>query len=277
MSDTATEKPSEETSKKSEKNSNHVAGCGIFLVILAMVVFLISVSVYSYYDYKNAFVEFSQENITPTEIADSSDPASIKTLADKFSSFGSLVKEKQPASMELTKDEINLAIAHFDKLAEFRKTLFVTEITDTHIEARSSFPVNVGFDGIRHFNGKLYLKPVIAQGSIFPIVDKAEADTGNLVPEKVLEAIPVLMFAGYRNDETIKNIFHKITKVELKDGKLLISSDPASTETAIIDMDVSEEANLGLQLFGLLTFIFVTTIAFALWFAKFRKKQKSAN
>jgi hypothetical protein len=277
MSDTATEKSSENEDKKDAKNSNHIAGCGIFLIILAMVVFLVSVSVYSYYDHKNAFIKFSQETITHTEIADTTDTAAITEMEKKFSDFGTLVKEKKLASMELSKDEINLAIAHFPKLAEFKKTLFVTDITDKHIEARTSFAINAGFDGIRHFNGKLMLEPVIAQGSIFPIVDKAEADTGEPVPEKVLEAIPVLMFAGYRNDESIQSIFHKITKVQLIDGNLHITSEPGSTETAIIDLDVSEEANVGFQLFALLTFIFVTTIAFALWFARFRKKQRGAE
>ena len=272
MSETTTE--NEEDDKK---NSNHIAGCGIFLVILGMVVFLVSVAVYSYFDHKSAFTKFSQEEITPTELASTSNSASTTALEKKFSDFGALVKDKKQASMNLTSDEINLAIAHFEKLAEFKNKLYVTAITDQHIEARSSFPVNVGFDGIRHVNGKLYLKPVIAQGSIFPIVDKVEADTGAPVPEKVLQAIPVLMFAGYRNDESIQNVFHKLTKVELIDGKLHITSNPASTATAIIDMDVSDEASVGFQLFGLLTFIFITTLAFVLWYSKFKKKQKASE
>lgn len=273
--ETDTEIPTTTEEENDPKNSNHIAGCGIFLVILAMVVFLVSVSVYSYFDHKKAFVAFSEEEITPTEIAPTTDAAATKAIDKKFSEFGALVKDKKFATMTLTADEINLAIAHFDKVAEFKNTLYVTAITDQHIEARSSFPINAGFDGLRHFNGKLMLKPVIAQGSIFPIVDKAEADTGEEVPEKVLQAIPVLMFAGYRNDETIQNVFHKLTKVELNNGMLHITSEPGSTETAIIDLDVEEQTSVGFQLFGLLTFIFVTTIAFALWFASYRKKQRA--
>ncbi|MFT5632530.1 MAG: hypothetical protein ACI9SQ_000236 [Rubritalea sp.] len=275
--ETDTEVSAEAEVENDPKNSNHIAGCGIFLVILAMVVFLVSVSVYSYFDHKKAFVAFSEETITPTEIASTTDTAANTALDKKFSEFGALVKDKKLATMELTADEINLAIAHFEKLAEFKNTLYVTDITDTHIEARSSFPINAGFDGVRHFNGKLMLKPVIAQGSIFPIVDKAEADTGEGVPDKVLQAIPVLMFAGYRNDESIQNVFHKLTKVELIDGILHITSEPDSTETAIIDLDVGEQTSVGFQLFGLLTFIFVTTIAFALWFSSYRKKQRASK
>jgi len=277
MSETTPETAQETEEESTQNNSNHIAGCGIFLVILAMVVFLVSVSVYSYFDHKNAFVKFSEVSITPTELATTSDASAVSALSKKFSNFGSLVKDKKQATMDLTADEINLAIAHFEKLAEFKNTLYVTAITDKHIEARSSFPINAGFDGVRHFNGKLMLKPVIAQGSIFPIVDKAEADTGEGVPEKVLQAIPVLMFAGYRNDESIQNVFHKLTRVELSNGILHITSNPTSTATPIIELDVAEETTVGFQLFGLLTFIFVTTIAFALWFSKYRKKQRTAE
>lgn len=277
MSETTPETAQEIEEESTQNNSNHIAGCGIFLVILAMVVFLVSVSVYSYFDHKNAFVKFSEVSITPTELATTSDASAVSALSKKFSNFGSLVKDKKQATMDLTADEINLAIAHFEKLAEFKNTLYVTAITDKHIEARSSFPINAGFDGVRHFNGKLMLKPVIAQGSIFPIVDKAEADTGEGVPEKVLQAIPVLMFAGYRNDESIQNVFHKLTRVELSNGILHITSNPTSTATPIIELDVAEETTVGFQLFGLLTFIFVTTIAFALWFSKYRKKQRTAE
>ncbi len=277
MSETTKENEEETDVESTHKNSNHIAGCGIFLVILAMVVFLVSVSVYSYFDHKSAFIKFSEESITSTEIAPTTDTAAVNALEKKFSDFGALVKDKKLATMDLTADEINLAIAHFKKLEEFQSKLYVTTITDKHIEARSSFPINAGFDGVRHVNGKLMLKPVIAQGSIFPIVDKVEADTGEPVPEKVLQAIPVLMFAGYRNDDTIKDVFHKLTKVELHNGKLHITSEPGSTATPIIEMDVTEETAVGFQLFGLLTFIFVTTLAFALWFSKYRKKQKAAD
>lgn len=272
MSDTKTE-----IEKEPKNNSNHIAGCGIFLVILAMVIFLISVTVYSYFDHKNAFNSITQESSVPTDLAPLSDAEAVEALDRKFSDFGRLVKNEKFASMSLSLSELNLAVASFDKLAEFKNTFFVTAITDEHIEARSSFKVNVGFDGIRHFNGLLKLKPVIAQGSIFPIIENAIPDTGADVPPKILQAIPVLMFVEYRNDESIQDVFHKLTKVELNNGALFIESDPANTEASIMDTDVSADVSIGFQLFGLLTFIFVTTLAFALWFTKFKKKTKATE
>lgn len=277
MSETANENTEPQQTGAKEENSNHIAGCGIFLVILCTVIFIISVATYSYFDYKKVFVDISEEEAVPTKISTVDDTTLTSALDKKFSDFSALVNDKKLATMELTIDEINLAIAHFEKLSEFKNTFYITDITNKHIEARSSFEVTAGFDGTRHFNGLLKLKPVIAQGSIFPIVAEAIPDTGAKVPEKILNAIPVLMFVEYRNDEEIQNVFHKLTKVELKNRTLLITSDPAATEIAIIDMDVSEDADVGLQLFVLLTFIFITTVAFAIWFSKYRKKQKAAE
>ncbi len=274
MSETANENTEPLNEGEEKKNSNHIAGCGIFLVILCTVIFLVSVAVYSYFDYKKAFVAMSQETSVPTKIA-ITDTTTTSALDEKFTTFNTLVKAKKLATMELSIDEINLAIAHFEKLAEFKKTFYITAITDIHIEARSSFKVNAGFDGERHFNGVLKLKPVIAQGSIFPVVDEAIPDTGAKVPPKILNALPVLMFVEYRNDEEIQDVFHKITAVELKNNSLYITSDPESTETPIIDMDVSKQADTGIQLFALLTFIFITTVGFAVWFGKWKKKQQT--
>ncbi len=52
----------------------------------------------------------------------------IKTvgLEKKFSDFGTLVKDNKLATMQLSKDEVNLAIAHFEKLAEFKDTDITT-------------------------------------------------------------------------------------------------------------------------------------------------------
>ena len=275
MSETATENTEPQDDSEKKENSNHIAGCGIFLVILGTVIFLVSVAVYSYFDYKKVFVDMSQETAVPTKVVSTDDATVTSALDQKFTDFNTLVKDEKFATMELSIDEINLAIAHFEKLSEFKETFYVTAITDEHIEARSSFKVNAGFDGERHFNGLLKLEPVIAQGSIFPIVDEAIPDTGAKVPLKILNAIPVLMFVEYRNDEEIQDVFHKLTKVELKNNTLHITSDPKSTETAIIDMDVSEKTNIGFQLFGLLTFIFITTVGFAVWFGKWKKKQQN--
>jgi len=273
MSETTNDETTPQSEDDNAKNSNHIAGCGIFLVILGTVIFLASVAVYSYFDYKKVFVDMSEETAVPTEMSNTDDSSATAALDKKFTDFSTLVKAEKHATMELSIDEINLAIAYFERLSEFKNTFFVTAITDEHIEARSSFKVNAGFDGERHFNGLLKLEPVIAQGSIFPIVAEAIPDTGAKVPPKVLNAIPVLMFVEYRNDEEIKDVFHKLTTVELKNNSLYITSDPENTETAIIDMDVSEETNVGFQLFGLLTFIFISTVGFAVWYGKWKKKQ----
>lgn len=287
MSETTTETDTEASTEaeveNDPKNSNHIAGCGIFLVILAMVVFLVSVSVYSYFDYKNAVISITEEDAKTTQVADISDAGTTSSLEKKFRDFSSLVIDQKFATLELSIDEINLAITHFEKLKAFSGHLYVTELIPSNelkqgrIVTRASLKMQPGFDDPRYMNGFIKFRPEIAAGSIFPIIEEAKPDTGNPVPPKMMQALSTLMFTEYRNDESIQNVFHKLTKVELIDGKLHITSNPASTATPIIEMDVEEQTNVGFQLFALLTFIFVTTIAFALWFSSYRKKQRAAE
>lgn len=274
---------SENVEKEEPKKANHVAGCSIFLVILGMVIFLISIATYTYFDTKKAFVSISDEDKKPTKIASTDDKAKVSALEEKFSKFTTAVKAKEKTELVLTVDDINLAIAHFDKLKVFREKMFITEITneenakDRRILADISFPITAGWDGERYINGTMKMEPVIAQDSLFPIIEDVEPNTGNPVPPKVVRELPVMLFTEYRNDEDLKEVFHKLTKVELKDGLMIVTSDPSTQETPILERDVSEEVNVGLQLFGLLVFIFITTIIFFLWLKKYRAKQKNAE
>lgn len=275
--------PSSEISEPKEAR-NHIAGCAIFIVILLTVIFVISIATYTYFDYKKAVVSITEENKTDTPIANNLDTTSTAALDKKFGDFCGLVKDKQPATLELSIDDINLAIAHFPKLKEFKTSLFVTELIPSPdnkkdlIVTRASFKMRPGFNPDRHMNGVVKFRPEITEGSIFPIIEEALPDTANPVPEKVKQALSTLMFTEYRNDEEIKDVFHKLTTVKVIDGKLVITSDPNNQAVAIIDQTVTEEhKNQAVQLIALLCFIFVTTILFAIWYRKFRRKQKAGQ
>jgi len=276
---------SENIEKEEPKKANHIAGCSIFLVILGMVVFLISITIYMYHDMKDAIVSITDEEKKPTKVLSTDDDTKNKALEEKFSAFTADVRAEKKTQIELSIDEINLAIAHFDRLKEFREMMFITDITneedtkDRRILANISFPVNEAFlsDGKRYINGTIAMEPVIAMDSLFPIIDDVKPSTGNPVPPKIIRELPVLLFTEYRNDEDLKEIYHKLTKVELRDGKMIVTSDPSTQEIPILDRDVSEEVNVGLQLFILLTFIFISTVLFFLWLKKYKAKQQASE
>ena len=262
-----------QTEQEGKEKPNHIAGCFIFLFILATVLFLAIFSWWQYRDYKEAIIQISEETQSKTELSSTSDEAKVTALTKKISDFSDKIRNREQASMELDKDELNLAIAHYDKLDNLQSTLFVKEITDTQIITDIAFEVRAGFDGQRFLNGEMKLRPVIAKGSIFPIADEITPDTGSKMPPKMTREFPTLLFTSYRNDKEIEDVFHKLSTVELKGGKMIITSDPDKIDPDAIPEDVSMEESRGLQLFLLLTFIFVSTLAFVFWFKKFKAKQ----
>jgi len=279
MSDTesiASEEPKEE-----KEQQTHIAGCAIFSIILLTMVVIITVVVYLYFDYKNAVIAITQEDKVPALVASTEDNSLTAALDKKFEEFSALVKDKKPATMELSIDEINLAIAHFDKLKAFSGHLYVTELiqSDEHkhdlIVTRASLQMRPGFDPERYMNGVIKFRPEIAEGSIFPIIEEAEPDTGSPVPEKMTQALSTLMFTEYRNDDSIKDVFHRINTAHVIDNKLVITSDPTDQTIAIIDREITDDRESEVyQLIAIFSFIFLTSIAFALWYRKFRRKQK---
>lgn len=279
MSDTEN-KATNESAEVKEK-PNHIAGCSIFLVILLTVAFVITMAFWTYFDYKNAVVDITEEKAVPTQVADTEDKSATAALDKKFGEFSELVKAKKPATLTLSIDEINLAIAHFEKLDEFKGKLFVTGLESSEgnkkdlIVTRASFTMKPGLNPERYMNGEVKFRPEIAEGSIFPIIEEADPDTGKPIPPKMMQALSTLMFTEYRNDDSIKDVFHRINTAKVIDNQLVITSDPDDQVVAIKDREITSDRKAEVfQMIGLVAFIFITSILFAIWYRKFKKKQK---
>lgn len=248
------------------------AGCTIFLVILGMVAFLSIFATYQYFQYKDAIVSISDETQKKLPLASTEDKEQVEKLVQKLDTFSANVRKGEKTEVSFNVNELNLAIAHYPKLESFHNEMHIREINDDVIVADIAFKVRAGFDGIRYLNGTMKMDPVIAKGSIFPIVTEISPDNGHPVPEKFTREFPTFLFNAYRMDKEMEDVFHKLSKVELKDGKMIIISDPSIKQPDELPEDVSGETNRAFWLFGLLVFMFVTTVAFLLWVKK-RKQQ----
>jgi hypothetical protein len=245
-----------------------LAGCLIFIVIIGMVTFIAIFASYQYREYKREIINISEPEKKETPVLSLEDKAATQALDLKMGTFETAVKAGEKATITFTAEEMNLAIAHYPKLKPFRKEMSIREITDEAIIADISFPVRAGFDGIRYLNGSMTMEPVVAMGSIFPVVSEITPATGNPVPPKMTREFPTFLFTEYRNDEELADVFHKLSKVTLEDGKMVILSDPDIIQPDALPDDVEDETNRALAVFGLLIFMFLTTIAFIVWVKK---------
>ena len=250
-----------------------IAGCMIFCVLLGMATFIAVFSTYQYKEYKAEIINISQLEQKKTAVASLDDKTKVDAFDQKMKAFEKAVKAGEKSTLNLKAEELNLAIALFPKLESFEGEMYIREITEKAIIADISFPVRAGFDGDRYLNGSMTMKPVIAMGSVFPVVSEISPDTGNPVPPKMTREFPTLLFTEYRNDEELSEVFHKLSKVTLSNGMISILSDPAIEQPDALPDDVEYEANRAIYVFGLLIFMFISTIAFILWYKKFRQQQ----
>lgn len=257
-----------------------LAGCTIFLVIIGMVTFLAIFATYQYREYKAEIVNISQEQPKEIPLTPTTDEPAIIALTTKLNTFSTQVKTGKKTEIAFTPAELNLAIAHYEKLKAFRNQMHIASIkgntapegepTNGYILTDIAFPVRAGLDGIRHLNGTMKMDPVIAKGAIFPIVTEITPDTGNPVPPKFTKEFPTFLFNGYFQDKDLEAVYHKLSKVELRDNEMVIISDPTITQPDLIPEDTSYEEKRFFSIIGLLAFMFITTLAFFLW-AKKRK------
>ena len=255
---------------------NHISGCAIFLIILFMGVFFFSFFAWSYFKHRDAMTEMSDETQVPTPIAIDSG-SEFDSLDQKIGAFSQLVKNKQQATISLSKEELNLAIAHYEKLSDFKGSLFVTEINDTHIICQICYEVNPGFNAARYLHGSIKFRPQIVQLAIFPIADEITLQNGTEVPVELTKEMPTLLFSKYRNDESIADVFLHLSAVKLEGGKMVISSTPGEKDPDAVPEDVTMETKRALLLFGLFAFIFISSLAFFFWYRKFKRGQAAQD
>src|SRR6218665_3325276 len=106
------------------------AGCAIFICVVVMMIFLIVVSVVTFYRQFNAIAKFTDEKPAPIEISSVENrEADLNNLAERLESFRQSLVDGKEASLDLTADDINTSLAVYEQLKDFRGTFRVEEIT----------------------------------------------------------------------------------------------------------------------------------------------------
>ncbi len=267
---------------------NPLAGCSIFIVILLMISFLTIMFVWQGGEHEDAIHAITEEQKVLTAVAPTIHEESTKALESKITTFAEAVRAKKKTTLTLDCDELNLLIAHYDRLQALESKLYVTEIKEGLIHADIGFPVRADASfgafikslfadnsegAMRYLNGTMTMKPEIVQGSVFPRITTITPNNGHAVPEKYIREFPTFLFTEYRNDETLAYVLHEMDEVTLSNGSIHILSDPSLTpaEAHVTEKAYNDKLISAAALFGLFVFIFITSILFIRW-AKKRKQ-----
>ncbi len=250
------------------------AGCAIFIVAVAVMVFLIGFSVLTLFRQYGAIEKFTGAKPALVELTplENREP-DLNNLAERIETFRHQLAGDDIATLILTVDDLNLAIAAYDAFKELRQTFRVTGVDAKSMRIAISFPLNgkprFAKDGEpgwlasdpRFLNGNLVAVPKLLNHEIILSIDQIEVP-GAAVPREFIDQMsPYRITERYLADKVLGPAMKKLTRVELADGKILLTRNPKETPAnTITDQQVDSAAT---RLFTTLGIAACAFIAFA--------------
>ncbi len=217
-----------------------LAGCTILIIALGVMVFLIGFSTWALFRQFDEIEKFTDTVAKPVGTApiDAQDPR-ISELTGKLEAFKTAVSGETESRIELTVDDLNLAIATYAPLSELRNTFHVRELReDGSLVADISFPMNgkprrtkdgeqgwVASDG-RFLNGSLVTRPQLGQGEIVLRIEKIEVPGKTVVEPFRQQMSPYRITERYLTDPVLGLIMKRLTAVKVSAGKMTFERIP---------------------------------------------------
>jgi len=223
------------------------AGCAIFIAAMVVMAFLIGFSVLTLFRQFNEIAKFTSEKPAPVEVTSLEDKeAQLNPLAERVEKFRQQLADNTEASLALTADELNLAIAAYEPFNELRGTFRVLAIEGNQMRIAISFKLNgrprFARDGepgwiasdSRYLNATLLARPLLDKREIMLMVDRIDVPGAKVPQEFIDQMSPYRVTERYLTDKAIGPAMAKLTRVEIVDGKVVLTRKPGETPTGAI-------------------------------------------
>jgi hypothetical protein len=214
-----------------------LSGCAILITAVLVLVFLMVFSVLTLFRQYEEIVKFTAS--VPRQLETSAIEnrrAELDTLKGKIVLFHEgLLSGEGDVSLELTPDEINLAIDAFDVFRDLRGNFRVVRIDDDKLEIAICFRLNgkprLGRkdEGLwvtsdpRYLIGTLVSRPALLKHEVVLQIDAIEVD-GAQVPEGFIgQMSPYRLAERYISDPILGPAMSSLTSVRVEDGCLVFS------------------------------------------------------
>lgn len=238
------------------------AGCAILVAALLVMVFLIGFSIITLFRQFNEIAKFTAEKPVPIEITSlENQEKELNSLAIKLEEFRLSLDKEEESILTLNPDEINLAIASYDAFKDLRGTFRVTEIKDDHLSIAISFPLNgkprltrddeTGWitSDARYLNAQLNAKPGLLKREIVLQLNEIKVPDASVPDEFTQQMSPYRITERYLLDPVIGPAMAKLTRVELRDGALVLAKSPGESPADLITDSQVDTASRRLFLF----------------------------
>lgn len=261
-------------SVKDDSARSPFAGCAILIAALAVMVFLIGFSVLTLFRQFNEIAKFTATKPVPIEVSSiENKEADLNRLAERIEAFRQALAGDTEASLALSAEELNLAIAAYEAFEELRGTLRVTGIEGETLRLAISFPLNgrprFARDGEpgwiasdqRFLNGTMIARPKLLKNEVTLSIDTIEVPGKKVAPEFIDQMSPYRVTERYLIDPVIGPAMAKLTRVGVADGKLVLTRIP--NETPVDEITNKQVDSASTRLFTALGIAAACFLAFA--------------
>ncbi len=249
------------------------AGCAILIAALLVMIFLIGFSILTLFRQFNEIAKFTAEKPVTVEISplENQEPA-LNALAERIEEFRQQLAGDGKATLSLTPDELNLAIAAYAPFKDLRGTFRVLGIEGETLRIAISFQLNgkprLTRDGEtgwiasdpRFLNGTLVARPTLLKREVVLLLDDLEVP-GSTVPQEFIgQMSPYRITERYLTHPDLGPAMAKLTRVGIADGHIVLSRVPGETPADMItDAQVDKAGSrfftiLGVAACGFLVF-----------------------
>ncbi|MCW1883259.1 hypothetical protein OKA04_00870 [Luteolibacter flavescens] len=225
-----------------------LAGCLILVLALLMLVGLIGFTAWMPFRQAEEIEKFTKSAPAPVEVdVIEGNEAKVSALVERLEAFRSdLNDESGSARIELTAEDLNLAIAAFPQVEQLRKSFRVREITGEHLIIDICYQLNgrprLAKDGEEGFMaadpfyliGTIKGRPELARRELALRVDSLDVP-GSTVPQGFLDHFSTLrLFEMYLKDPILGPAMAKMTRAEIQDGKMILARVPGENPPEVV-------------------------------------------
>ena len=224
------------------------AGCLIFILALLIMIGLIGFTAWMPFRQATEIEKFTKASPAPLAVEPTEgNEAKVNALVERLEAFRTDLNDAaKPARIELTADDLNLAIAAFPQVAELRNSFRIREITADALLIDICYQLNgrprlakEGEEGFmssdpRYLIGTIKGRPQLARRELALQVEALEVP-GATVPQGFMEHFSTLrLFERYLKDPVLGPVMAKMTRAEIKDGKMILARVPGENPPEVV-------------------------------------------
>ena len=247
------------------------AGCAILISALLVMVFLIGFYILTLFRQFNEIAKFTGEKPVAQQVSplENQEPA-LNALAERIEEFRQQLAGDEEATLALSADELNLAIAAYKPFKDLRGTFRVLAADGETLRIAISFPLNgkprLARDGEtgwitsdpRFLNGTLVARPSLLKREIVLLIDDIEVPGSNVPKEFIGQMSPYRITERYLTHPDLGPAMAKLTRVGIADGRLVLSRIPGETPADnITDAQVDRAGGRFFTILGVAASVFL--------------------